>query len=131
MAFVDTVITWLGAPALARESLSNSFHKWRVRFQAATPSRVADEPPLRAELLSAEQMEQHGRLLAQSHHLNRARASDRLLGRLAQNEAALVKTCDLLIAATAANRRIGPSGEWLLDNFYLVEEQIRTAKRHL
>ena len=29
------------------------------------------------------------------------------------------------------NRRITPAGEWLLDNFYLIEEQIRTAKRHL
>jgi hypothetical protein len=24
-----------------------------------------------------------------------------------------------------------PAGEWLLDNFYFIEEQIRTAKRHL
>ena len=24
-----------------------------------------------------------------------------------------------------------PAGEWLLDNFYLIEEQIRTARRHL
>ena len=29
------------------------------------------------------------------------------------------------------NRRITPAGEWLLDNFYLIEEQIRTARRHL
>ena len=28
-------------------------------------------------------------------------------------------------------RRITPAAEWLLDNFYLIEEQIRTAKRHL
>jgi len=26
---------------------------------------------------------------------------------------------------------VSPAGEWLLDNFHLVEEQIRTAKRHL
>ncbi len=26
---------------------------------------------------------------------------------------------------------MSPAGEWLLDNFYLIEEQIRTAKRHL
>jgi len=29
------------------------------------------------------------------------------------------------------DRRIVPAGEWLLDNFYLIEEQIRTARRHL
>ena len=31
----------------------------------------------------------------------------------------------------AADRRIVPAGEWLLDNFYLIEDQIRTARRHL
>ena len=30
-----------------------------------------------------------------------------------------------------ASRRITPAGEWLLDNFYLIEEQIRAAKRLL
>src|SRR6185295_124187 len=29
------------------------------------------------------------------------------------------------------HRRVTPAGEWLLDNFYLIEEEIRTAKRHL
>ena len=33
--------------------------------------------------------------------------------------------------AVKAKRLITPAGEWLLDNFYLIEEQIRTAKRHL
>ena len=27
--------------------------------------------------------------------------------------------------------RITPAAEWLLDNYYLIEEQIRTARRHL
>ena len=31
----------------------------------------------------------------------------------------------------SANQRISPAGEWLLDNFHLIEEQIGTAKRHL
>ncbi len=26
---------------------------------------------------------------------------------------------------------IAPAGEWLLDNFYLIEEQIYTGKKHL
>ncbi len=26
---------------------------------------------------------------------------------------------------------MSPADEWLLDNFYLIEEQIRTARRHL
>ncbi len=54
-----------------------------------------------------------------------------MLARLAANEAVLVKVCALLTAAVSAKRRITPAGEWLLDNFYLIGEQIRTARRHL
>ena len=76
-------------------------------------------------------MEQHGRALAGSHKLAPGRAPDELLARLAENETTLVGVCNLLTAEITAKRRITPAGEWLLDNFYLIEEQIRTAKRHL
>ena len=91
---------------------------------------VGEEPPLRSELFSADQMEQHGRNLALAHRLATGHA-DRLLARLSENEGVLVEVCDLLTAAVTANRRITPAAEWLLDNFYLIEEQIRTARRHL
>jgi cyclic beta-1,2-glucan synthetase len=90
-----------------------------------------EEAPLRSELFSADQMAQHGKALAASHTLAAGRAVDQLLARLAENEAALAGVCRLLTAAVSTNRRITPAGEWLLDNFYLIEEQIRTAKRHL
>ncbi|HYM05594.1 MAG TPA: hypothetical protein VEU11_03465, partial [Terriglobales bacterium] len=90
-----------------------------------------DEPPLRSELFSADQMKLHGKTLAASHQLSRGPARDRLLTRLAQNEGVLIGVRSLLTDAVQANRRITPAGEWLLDNFYLIEEQIRTAKRHL
>lgn len=89
------------------------------------------EPPLRAELFSADQMEQHGKTLAGSHTLSPGHAPDRLLTRLAENEGLLIGVQNLLTEAVKANRRITPAGEWLLDNFYLIEEQIRTARRHL
>ena len=76
-------------------------------------------------------MEQHGKSLASAHRLAPGRGSDRLLARLAENEEILADVCDLLAAAVTANRRVTPAAEWLLDNFYLIEEQIRTAKRHL
>nr|WP_096361918.1 glucoamylase family protein [Sulfuricaulis limicola] len=76
-------------------------------------------------------MDQHGKALAGSHKLGLGRAPDRLLTRLAENENVLIGACHVLTAAVTANHRITPAGEWLLDNFYLVEEQIRTAKRHL
>ena len=99
------------------------------------PAAHAAEAPLRAELFSADQMERHGEALAGGHKLRSAplpwRARDRLLARLTGNEAVLVAAGDLLKAAVAAERGIAPAGEWLLDNFHLIEEQVRTAKRHL
>jgi hypothetical protein len=47
------------------------------------------EPPLRAELFSSDQMEQHGKTLAGQHRLQPGHAPDRLLARLAENEAVL------------------------------------------
>ena len=92
---------------------------------------AAEEPPLRAELFSRDQMKMHGKALAVSHKLSLGRASDRLLTRLAENKTVLIGARNLLTEAVMANLRIAPAGEWLLDNFYMIEEQIRTAKRHL
>src|SRR5688572_12443664 len=102
-----------------------------LRRQAHRSSAAAREPPLRAELFSAEQMEHHGASLAASHRLGERATRNRLLPRLAENEAVLAQACGLLTADIRGERRITPAGEWLLDNFYLIEEQIRTARRHL
>jgi cellobiose phosphorylase len=93
--------------------------------------RFGDESPLRSELFSASQMEQHGKTLAAAHTLSVGHTPEQLLGRLGENESILHGVRDLLTEAVKGNRRITPAGEWLLDNFYLIEEQIRTAKRHL
>ena len=105
----------------------------RTRLGGRNPAQHygAGEPPLRSGLFSADQMEHHGKALAASHTLSSKRHQDRLLKRLADNEEVLLGVRDLLTEAVQANRRIAPAGEWLLDNFYLIEEQIRTAKRHL
>lgn len=95
--------------------------------------RVAldSEQPLLAQLLSAEQMERHGKALARSHKVSTRPQSDLLLGRLSDNQDVLDRACDILNAAAQAKRRLTPAGEWLLDNIYLIEEQISIARRHL
>ncbi len=89
------------------------------------------EPALRSELFSADQMEQHGTTLASWHKLTADRNSNLLLSRLAANEEVLLRTCNTLTASVDEGRQIPPAGEWLLDNFYLIEDQILTAKKHL
>ncbi len=95
------------------------------------PRFSADEQPLRAELFSVDQLERHAKALAGWHELATRRGADRLLPRLDENEHVLLHTYDLVTRAAEDSRRIAPAGEWLLDNFYLIEEQIRTARRHL
>ncbi len=90
-----------------------------------------EDLPLRAELFSAAQMAAHGKTLATHHELSKRGGRDRLLARLTENAAVINATCDELTAAVKAGRQITPASEWLLDNFYLIEDQIRIARRHL
>lgn len=101
-------------------------------FRSSTdlPLDALAEVPLRAELFSAEQMERHGSTLAQQHSLHKGHGREQLLLRLDENTLLLQQACKLLMEAVRAGRRITPAGEWLLDNFYLIEEQILTARTH-
>jgi cellobiose phosphorylase len=103
---------------------------WRT---ATNPdaARAGEEQPLRAELYSVDQLAQHAATLAISHRLARARGPDQLIPRLDENERILSQTHHLVAAAVARHRRIAPAGEWLLDNFYLIEDQIRLTRRNL
>src|SRR6185295_14966185 len=105
-----------------------SLKKWFKREKVHHPLR--SELPLRAALFSTEQMKQHGRTLAGLHRIGRGGSPGQLLRRLEDNEAVLTEVYQLLTAAIQTRRRIAPAGEWLLDNFYLIEEQIVTIQRH-
>src|ERR1700709_2174594 len=98
----------------------NKLRAQRRRRATRTPS---SEQPMRSELYSSDQMEQHGEFLAESHVQAQGRGPDRLLPRLADNEGVISEAAKLLTDAIAADRRITPAGEWLLDNFYIIQEQ--------
>jgi cyclic beta-1,2-glucan glucanotransferase len=106
------------------------FRNW-VRTSDPARRYSRDEAPLRSELFSSDQMKEYGKILARTHKLSTEPAANPLLVRLAENEDVLAGIHMLLTAAVAAGRRIVPAGEWLLDNFYLIEEQIHLARRHL
>ncbi len=54
----------------------------------------------------------------------------RLLARLDENEA-ILRDFNRATVAVDQKRQVTPAAEWLLDNFYLIEEQIQMARRHL
>lgn len=92
---------------------------------------LIDTDPLRDELYSREHMIQHAKDIAGIYKSGFENSFECLLPRLSDNEKVLLETYELLNLANEANRRITPAGEWLLDNFYLIEEQIRTVRSHL
>ena len=108
--------------------LPSSWQTWVAR--KTHPRARASEPPLRAELFSVEQLARHARALAAAHQLVPKHSSNRLLARLGRNEQSL-RAFNRATLAVNASRRVTPAAEWLLDNFYLIEEQIQLARRHL
>ena len=90
----------------------------------------ASEAPLRSELLSIEQLVQHAKVIAAHHHVAAGQGTNHLLARLGQNEEVL-RAFNHATLAIKPGVPITPAAEWLLDNFYLIEEQIQLARRHL
>jgi len=101
-----------------------------TRQSRSRPRASASEPPLRDELFSVEQLARHARTLAHGHQLASRRNANNLLTQLDENERAL-QAYNRLTRAVQPTRHFTSAAEWLLDNFYLLEEQIQLARRHL
>ena len=85
---------------------------------------------MRAELFSLEQLARHAKGLAAGHQVASRPGSHSLLERLDQNEQ-ILRAYNRETHAAEQTRRVTHAAEWLLDNFYLIEEQIQLARRHL
>ncbi len=90
-----------------------------------------EKPPLRSELFSIEQLQLYAKTLANNHPLSIGPPAELLLKRLADNESLLLEVHRILTESVKTNHTIVPAAEWLLDNFYLIEEQIYTGTKHL
>ena len=101
----------------------------RALGRSARPSIWDNEEILRAELFSIERLEQHAASLAAAQPITRRRGSRHSLSvRLGQNESVLLAAYRTIAAAAAEGRPITPAAEWLLDNYHVIEEQIREIR---
>ena len=89
------------------------------------------EQPLRRDLLSVDQLADLARKLAGQHAVDPAGGEDRLLDRLAENARVIDRAYAIVSDAAEHDRRIAPAAEWLIDNYYLIEEQVRSARTFL
>ena len=91
-----------------------------------------DTAPVRQELFGIERLEQHARTLAAAQPVTAT--PSRVLAlhrRLNNNAAALLAAYRASAAELESGRGVVPAAEWLLDNYHLVEEQIREIRDDL
>ena len=99
---------------------------------SATAADAADRRPMKGALFGAARLASHARKLARRHVTvpsSRPRWISRrdrgpLLSRLDATGKVLIAARDTLAEASAAGADVGPAGAWLLDNFFIVLEQI-------
>lgn len=120
-----------------------------ARWAADLYQESEAEPPLRGAVFSIEQLELHARFLAVTHVLGHDRSDSWLLGmlvrgrpktyrrdvnwllrRIADSDRLIGRCHELMAGAQAGGGRLTPAAEWLLDNHYLVEEQVWLARKH-
>src|SRR5207302_3809640 len=90
------------------------------------------EEPIREELFSVERLEQFASELAAEHRIAYKPAQRRrLLPRLEENRRKLIAVYRALADPTREGRAVSPAAEWLVDNFHIVEEQLREIRHDL
>jgi cyclic beta-1,2-glucan synthetase len=91
-----------------------------------------DTAPVRQELFGIERLEQHARTLATAQPVTaRPPAVLSLHRRLNDNAAVLLAAYRASAAELEGGRGVEPAAEWLLDNYHVVEQQIRDIRDDL
>ncbi|HBO3986802.1 TPA: glycosyl transferase [Pseudomonas aeruginosa] len=101
-------------------------------FQRSARGPWSDTAPVREELFGIERLEQHARSLAAAQQVsaNPPRVLS-LHSRLRDNAAELLQAYRAGAAEVVAGRRVVPAAEWLLDNYHVVEAQVREIRTDL
>lgn len=90
------------------------------------------EEPIRAEFFGPERLEQHAESLAAADRVREKPTRGRdLLSRARHNGRGLLDAYHSSVDAVGAKREITLAEEWFLDNFHVVDEQLRGIRDHL
>ena len=90
------------------------------------------EEPIIAELFSVERLEQHAQTLAAAQTVTGSPRRGRAVGpRIVENGRVLLDAYGVLARAIKDEQSITPAAEWLLDNFHIVDEQLREIRDDL
>jgi cyclic beta-1,2-glucan synthetase len=90
------------------------------------------EEPIRAELFGVERLEQHAESLAAAQVVFTESRQGRLLTpRVLENGRVLQEAYRIIARAIQLEHAITPAAEWLVDNFHIVDEQLREIRDDL
>src|SRR5690606_18169911 len=100
----------------------------KASSRATIPPEEMVTGPLRGELLGAEHLAERARAVARAQRIAESPSPlrrARLLSRLDDTRDVLVDANARLSAAAAGGTDVGPAGDWLLDNYHVVQEHVR------
>ena len=100
--------------------------------QASTIFLPNQEEPIRSELFSLERLEQHAESLAAAQVVTTKASWGRpLIPRVVDNGRVLLDSYRAIARAIQEEHAITPAAEWLVDNFHIVDEQLREIQDDL
>ncbi|MEO8201243.1 MAG: hypothetical protein ABI679_12025, partial [Gemmatimonadota bacterium] len=103
-------------------------------FPSSTQGDELSAGPIHGELMGAEHLADRAREVARGQRITTAKKGRRrtpLLGRLNETWEILDETQRRLADAVERDLDVGPAGEWLLDNFHVLQEHIREVRESL
>src|SRR5436190_21662938 len=103
-----------------------------MKGAAVIDGSFPEQEPIRAEIFGIERLEQHALSLAEAHRAGGRPPRGRpLLPRVRDNAQVLLAGYRNTAATVLAKHEITPAAEWILDNFHVVDEQLRGIRDHL
>ena len=104
----------------------------RVPIPNFFPSLPPLEEPIRSELFGIDRLEQHAMSLAAAQRVTAGwEPRKALLPRVEENGRVLRAANQAVADALREDRWITPAAEWLVDNFFVVDEQLREIRDDL
>ncbi len=101
-------------------------------FFGRSVSPDGSDEPIRDQIFSLERLEQHAKKLASEHQTTTKRQIGKDLSkRTRDNARVLLASYRTIVKAVQGGGTVTPAAEWLLDNFYVIDEQLREITKDL
>ena len=102
-----------------------------LRLLSSKKALLEPEEPIRSELFGPERLEQHARSLAAADRVVSRRRGARVAPRVRENGRELLAAYRSIASALNEKHAITPAAQWIVDNFHIVDEQLREIRDDL